>query len=323
MSSQQFAHLLEEARRLITRAGMDGLWLTISGGEPFMNEELLDMVQMAQSQSVRGVAIVTNGTLIDDTTAMRLASLGVSEVMISLDGASERTHDAIRGRGSYARTMEGLNALMKNSPNTFVGCTLTLTTVNMNEIEHYVESAFSLGFNYAWINPPLYCGRIVDSKISIPYEEHMRVMNLARQLDTKYFRLGFGVYYNIPYYPLTDPVSPYLDLSTACPWGRNNLTVTADGSVLPCLYSRDFQLGNAFETPLADLYEAPALMGYRDGSLLAEPCRTCSHRDFCGGCRARTYYLVGDWFAADPWCPLVRGATEETIKVIPPIRKMI
>lgn len=156
MNSQQFAHLLEEARRLIAHAGADGLWLTISGGEPFMNAELLDMIQMAQS--VQGVAIVTNGTLIDAKTAMRLGSLGVSEVMFSLDGACEHTHDAIRGCGSYAKTMKGLDALMKHSPNTFIGCTLTLTTINMDEIEEYVDSAFSLGFNYAWINPPCIVG---------------------------------------------------------------------------------------------------------------------------------------------------------------------
>jgi radical SAM protein with 4Fe4S-binding SPASM domain len=94
-------------------------------------------------------------------------------------------------------------------------------------------------------------------------------------------------------------------MSTACPWGRNNLTVTADGSVLPCLYSRGFVLGNVFDESLITLYNQPQLCGFRDGTILAEPCRSCELRPSCGGCRARTYYLTGDWFAADPWCPLV------------------
>ena len=33
------------------------------------------------------------------------------------------------------------------------------------------------------------------------------------------------------------------------------------------------------------------------------------------GCRARTFYLTGDWMACDPWCPLTRGVTEEDLKV--------
>lgn len=317
MRVEEFSHILADARQLVGRLGMDGLWLTISGGEPLMNEHLWDMLRLAQAQGVEGIAIITNGTLVNEETAKRIRSLGISEVMISLDGASERIHDAIRGLGSFARTIGGVKAMMEHCSGTFLGCTLTLTKLNMDEIKAYVDFAFDLGFNYAWINPPLYCGRMVQSQLSISYEEHIRVMNLVRELDTRYFRQGFAVYYNVPYYPLTDPISPYLDLSTACPWGRNNLTVTTDGSVLPCLYSRDLRLGNAFEQPLVALYQSSVLKGFRDGSLLAEPCRSCSYRGFCGGCRARTYYLTGDWFAADPWCPLVRGSTEEQLRVFP------
>jgi len=318
MSVKQFGHILVQAHELINHLHWDGLWLTISGGEPLMNEHLWEMLRLARASSgVKGIAIITNGTLIDKEKAELIESLGIEEVMVSLDGAGKNTHDSIRGRGSFVRTMAGVEALVRHAPGTFLGSTLTLTSLNLGEIKAYVELVFDLGGNYAWINPPLYCGRIVSSQLSIPYEEHLRVMKLARQLDTRYFRQAFSVYYNIPYYPLTDPISPYLDLSTSCPWGRNNLTVTSDGSVLPCLYSRDLRLGNVLEQSLFALYESPMLKGFRDGSLLAEPCRSCSYWEFCGGCRARTYYLTGNWMAADPWCPLVQGSSEPELRVFP------
>ena len=318
MTPQEFSHILENGYRLVEHLGMDGLWLTISGGEPLMNENLWAMLRSAQARGLQGVAIISNATLINRDTAMQVTSTGISEVMVSFDGASERTHDAIRGEGSFTRAMEGVRALKEHCSDTFLGCTLTLTRLNADEIEDYIRLAFDEGFNYVWVNPPVNCGRIVQSDLGISYEEHIRVMRLVRDLDTRYFKQGFAAYYNVPYYPLTDPVSPYLDLSTACPWGRSNLTVTADGSVLPCLYSRDLCLGNAFKQSLVELYDSFMLRGFREGSLLDEPCRSCSYRAFCGGCRARTYYLTGNWFAADPWCPLVRGSSEEQIKVLPP-----
>ncbi|WP_144050588.1 radical SAM/SPASM domain-containing protein [Thermoclostridium stercorarium] len=317
MTVEQFSRILADARQLVECLEMDGLWLTISGGEPLTNNWIWDMLQLAQGPDIKGIAIITNGTLINQETAKLMESLGISEVMISLDGASAQTHDAIRGQGSFARTMRGVEILIKYCSNIFLGCTMTLTTLNMDNTEDYVDLAFQMGFNYVWINPPIYCGCIVQSELDISYEEHLRIMKLVRELDTRYFRQAFAVYYNVPYYPLTDPISPYLDLSTACPWGRTNLTITADGSVLPCLYSRDLCLGNIFEQSLIVLYHSSVLEGVRNGSLLAEPCRSCLYREFCGGCRARTYYLTEDWFAADPWCPLVRGLTEEQIRVFP------
>ncbi|KUK07960.1 MAG: putative Fe-S oxidoreductase [Caldanaerobacter subterraneus] len=55
--------------------------------------------------------------------AKLMESLGISEVMISLEGASAQIHDAIRGQGSFARTMGGVEILRKYCSNIFLGCT--------------------------------------------------------------------------------------------------------------------------------------------------------------------------------------------------------
>jgi MoaA/NifB/PqqE/SkfB family radical SAM enzyme len=56
--------------------------------------------------------------------AKLMESLSISEVMISLDGASAQTHDAIRGQGSFARTMRSVEMLIKYCSNIFLGCTI-------------------------------------------------------------------------------------------------------------------------------------------------------------------------------------------------------
>jgi radical SAM protein with 4Fe4S-binding SPASM domain len=307
MTGEEFHRVLEAGRELVADLQMDGLWLTLSGGEPLMHRGLWAILRDASEALVCGVALITNGTLLDASAAEAIRALGIDEVMVSLDGATKQTNDAIRGRGTFDRALRGIETLRTVSPDTFLGSTLTLTTRNADEIESFVKLLVGVGANYAWINPPLYCGRLPHSSLGVTYEEHIRVMTLARRLDTQYFQVGFSVYYNIPYYPLTDPISPFLDLSTACPWGRNNLTVTTEGDVLPCLYSRGLVLGNVFRQPLTSIFRHGLLEGYRSGALLDEPCRSCDYRLFCGGCRARTFYLTGKWLGADPWCPLARS----------------
>lgn len=309
----QFVLIMQKTNELIDHLNVEGTWLTMTGGEPLMNSNYRKMIEVTPDYNVKGIAIVTNGTLITEKVAEELEQLNVAEVMISLDGATAETNDLIRGNGTFEKVMKAIEALRQTDM--FVGATLTLTTYNVNEIEPYINLCFEKGLNYAWVNPPVYTGRLPGSEIAIGYKEHVDIMKKVKLLDIKYFKYGFGVYYNVPYYPLTDPVSPYTDLNTACPWGRSNLTIRTDGSVLPCLYSRDLVLGNVFTDSLIDIFFHPTLENFRNLSSLEEPCKSCAHIWFCGGCRARTFYLTGDWMTCDPWCPLTQGASEEEMKV--------
>lgn len=312
LTLDQFKLIMQSASEFTDHMGIDGIWLTMTGGEPLVNDNFIDMVKVAV-EDVKGMALVTNGTLITQEMAENLESLNVSEVMISLDGATAETNDLIRGKGTFEKVLKAIRALQQTS--IFTGATLTLTKYNIGEIEAYLDLCFNEGLHYAWINPPVYTGRLPEFEITVDYTQHVKMMKKVKLLDVKYFKYGFGVYYNVPYYSLTDPVSPLIDLNTACPWGRSNLTIKTDGSVLPCLYSRDLVLGNVFTDSLVDIFNHPILENFRNLSSLEEPCKSCQHLWFCGGCRARTFYLTGDWMACDPWCPLTRGVTEEDLKV--------
>ncbi len=73
-----------------------GEHLAISGGEPFVRKDILEIVEYASSQPLF-VTILSNGTLITDETAKKLSQYNIKEVQISLDGAKTETHDALRG----------------------------------------------------------------------------------------------------------------------------------------------------------------------------------------------------------------------------------
>ena len=99
---------LEEARRL----GVREYYFT--GGEPFMNPELLEMLALTLAQGP--AAVLTNGVLIKARTAERLAQLEAAsdyslDLRISLDGWDVKTNDPIRGEGTFARILEGIRRL--------------------------------------------------------------------------------------------------------------------------------------------------------------------------------------------------------------------
>ena len=68
------------------------------------------VLDMAEKHTDCYFLTYTNGTLIDDSLALRLAKTGNLTPTISLEGWRERT-DARRGAGIFDRTLETMNRL--------------------------------------------------------------------------------------------------------------------------------------------------------------------------------------------------------------------
>src|SRR5579863_4562040 len=98
----------EEARAMIEDlARFNVPALLISGGEPMVRPDILDLAEYATSLGVR-VTFSTNGTLIDEKKAERIANIGVTYVGISVDGGEDR-HDRFRGRrGAFRDAIRGI-----------------------------------------------------------------------------------------------------------------------------------------------------------------------------------------------------------------------
>jgi sulfatase maturation enzyme AslB (radical SAM superfamily) len=100
---------LEESKAL----GVKEYYFT--GGEPFMNPALPDMLEA--TLAIGPASVLTNATLLPEKTLARLArgvseSLYSLELRVSIDGFSPETNDPIRGDGTFARAMEGVENLL-------------------------------------------------------------------------------------------------------------------------------------------------------------------------------------------------------------------
>ena len=81
----------------------------LSGGEPLFRPDLFDIAAYGVETGFR-MALATNGTLVTERVAAKIADTGISRVAISLDGANPDTHDRFRGQpGAHALAMRGLS----------------------------------------------------------------------------------------------------------------------------------------------------------------------------------------------------------------------
>ena len=98
----------DEAHKLIDDAAtLHPPVMLFSGGEPLIRRDTVELCAYAVSKGLR-IGLSTNGTLITQDYARRIAEAGVSYVGVSIDGV-EATHDRFRNeRGSFRKALEGL-----------------------------------------------------------------------------------------------------------------------------------------------------------------------------------------------------------------------
>ena len=121
MTDEVFEQLLVRVREYCERRAPHQMTLIFHGGEPTLAgpERIEGFAQSARrelGEHLGGIAIQTNGTLIDERWVEVIARNGI-QPGVSLDGP-QAAHDANRvdhgGRGSYTKVVEGLRLLQES-----------------------------------------------------------------------------------------------------------------------------------------------------------------------------------------------------------------
>jgi len=107
--------------------------VTLAGGEAFIREDLREIIEGIVRNRMR-FAILSNGTLITDEMAAFLASTGrCNYVQVSIDGSIPESHDVMRGKGSFAKAVEGLMTLRRKGVRAAVR--VTIHRKNVHDLE--------------------------------------------------------------------------------------------------------------------------------------------------------------------------------------------
>jgi len=115
--------------------------LDIGGGEALMFENVLDVVDFSVKRGFN-TSIASNGFLINEDMAKRIADSGLKSISLSLDSLKEETHDYLRGaEGVYRRVMEAVGYLHKYCKRICINLCCVFYQINQEEIIDLIEWA--------------------------------------------------------------------------------------------------------------------------------------------------------------------------------------
>ncbi|MBF0275176.1 MAG: radical SAM protein [Nitrospinae bacterium] len=120
-------------------SAMGTSWLTISGGEPLLREDIELIVDEIKKQKLI-CSINTNASLIEKKIEVVKK---IDYITLSIDG-DEAANDANRGSGTYKSIMKGIDCLQKN--NISFDAVAVITKNNVGSIETLLELAEEKGF---------------------------------------------------------------------------------------------------------------------------------------------------------------------------------
>ncbi len=249
---------LEEWDKVFQGLGRAPYWVTISGGEPFLNRELVAFCRSLYEHCRPGIInIPTNGllhTTIPDAVEAIARSCPASQIIInlSLDGVGDQ-HDRIRGvPGSFEKFEKSYRALKRlRCSNLTIGLHSVISTFNVDDVASLYDYAFSL-------KPDSYVTEIAEERLELgtvgleitpsPEQYSKAVALLVGRMAPQRFRGISRVTraFRMEYYRLVKATLARRTQVIPCYAGWASAQIYADGQVWPCCVRAD-NLGNLRE----------------------------------------------------------------------------
>lgn len=284
--------------------------LTIGGGEPTVRKDLKDIIRLAVRLRFR-VRLVTNGVNMTEALARSLKKAGLKIAQVSLDGACESTHDKVRGKGNWARSMRGIAALKKAG--IFVVLSyVVLPGINLEEAPLLLDLVQQLRVAGAKFARPVREGQAILHNVNVDgdyWSAFSRIVEHANEIGYKRLLLFFDPLAHL--LPIEQPklTKGLWGLATDLCQCDNTELVEVNGSTGDIYYCRiRHRLGNLWQQDLVQLWRShPVLVGIR-GKTAEGACDGCGAWKSCrGGCPAVVHGNTGLTLIQDQDCHRVQN----------------
>ncbi|MBW1898142.1 MAG: radical SAM protein [Deltaproteobacteria bacterium] len=118
------------------------------GGEPTLHPELPRAVKKARALGYKSITIDTNGYLFNDILE-KISPMELDFLSFSIDGATGKTNDRIRGQGSFDACMKGIRQAVSIGFNTSL--IFTVSSANIHELSMMPPLLEDLGIDRFFI----------------------------------------------------------------------------------------------------------------------------------------------------------------------------
>ena len=285
-SKEHYAAELNTAQMrtiLAQLAAMGVKSLAVTGGEPLLRRDLLDVLDYARQLGLKS-GIATNGFLVDAAMARRLCAVGVHSVQVSLDGLAT-THNAIRHHPqSFERAVAALR-LLREAGIPLVSVATTVTPHNLADLErlHALLAEEALPLWRLAVAMPI--GRAEGGNLLLDGAQLRQLFEFVRRKARRGPRLLIGE--NLPF--LGEWEQRLRREPLLCPIGFGVCCIGVDGYIRGCPEQPDTpenREGSALERPLAEIWQQ-GFGRYRRREIREQDaaCATCTAWSSCyGGC---------------------------------------
>ncbi|MBW2490376.1 MAG: radical SAM protein [Deltaproteobacteria bacterium] len=202
------------------------------GGEPTLHSDLPGAVNKAKSIGYSSVTIDTNGYLFHNILS-EVSPDVVDFFSFSLDGATRKTNDMIRGKGSFDTCIQGIkDAILKGFSTSLI---YTVSTINLHELDKIIPLLKDLKVDRFFIQVIGIRGKAAEykqDKLQVSRKDWLKIIPQAAQ---KIARLGIVVSYPKVFLSLEEPFE-------CAGLVADNYFIFPNGRVYRCPLCEDYQL---------------------------------------------------------------------------------
>ncbi len=285
----EFRALVDQAP-ILRRAILHGV------GEPLLNSGLPAMIAyLKQRPNPPRVLFNSNAILLTPEKQAALLAAGLDELRISTDAAHGALYARIRGVDAFDRMVDNVSAfsrqIRQNGHGPQISLWFTALHENLADLPDLVQLAYRLGVGEVYVQRLVYYGQGLARQEQSLFRA-MQATEDALLAEAEALAEERGIVFSA-----SGTTSPRESLmspdGSKRPWSHcrrptSLAYITANGNVLPCCFSpfttRDYSgliLGNAFQMPLAEIWNGTSYRRFRAALQSDTPPESC---DRCGAC---------------------------------------
>ena len=293
LSTGDWIRVMREAR------AMGATQLGFSGGEPLVRKDLEILIAEARQLGYY-TNLITSGVGMDEKRVEAFKKAGLDHIQVSFQASSEELNNFIAGTDAFQHKLEMARSVKKHGY-PMVLC-FVLHRKNEDQIRDILELSINLEADYVELATTQYYGWAFHNREQlIPTRQQLEhAEKVAKEYQDK-MKGKMRIFYVIPDY--------FEDRPKRCMdgWGKIFLTITPDGTALPCHAARQLpglEFPNVRDRSVEWIWnDSPDFNKFRGLDWMKEPCRSCPEKEKdLGGCRCQAYMLTGDARNADPVC---------------------
>jgi MoaA/NifB/PqqE/SkfB family radical SAM enzyme len=252
--------------------------IVVNGGEALIRSDAVDLIEHALGAGIRWATLITNGLLFGARAAARIAEVQRAfpafGVHVSVDGATARTHDWMRGAGTFGRMLTGIRRLQDHGGR-INGVNSVIHRGNVHEFEDLARLVASWRAEFWTVFPSADLGRgaaLGDTRLS--REVWLDLYARARAVRDEYaLHVGIGGPVMADEWPEHDSQVPRPLVARP-----DKACVGPDGSVFTCPPLRRNEIGSVNDGCSSERWLAIAR---RAAESLDRTCASCKYLLVC------------------------------------------